>query len=71
MQELVLVLKVIDALLYMHKTAHTLITLDRIEWYQRENSYTMNSEETWQDNVVAQIVETSFAYGLELKELKK
>ena len=70
-QELILLLHTIDALYYMHKTAHTLATVEYPESISVTTSYTKSKEETWNDNVIAQMVETSYSYGLELSEIDK
>lgn len=62
-----MVLTTLDSLLYMHKTAYTLIYIDYIDSISAVEKY----YETTNDDLVMQIVETSFAYGLEVFSIEK
>lgn len=66
-QDLEMVLAVLDTLLYMHKTAYTLIHIDHIDRLPNMEKY----HETSNDDLVMQIVETSYAYGLEVFAIEK
>lgn len=70
-QELELLMCTLDTLLYMHKTAYTLLSIDYIEMLKGAFSYTKSKEETWNDNMISQFVETSYAYGFETKIIEK
>lgn len=71
MQDLELLMYTLDTLLYMHKTAYTLLSIDYYDMLKEVFLYSKSKEETWNDNLVSQIVETSYAYGFELKEIEK
>lgn len=62
-----MVLATLDTLLYMHKTAYTLIHIDHIDGLPITEKY----HETTNDDLVMQIVETSYAYGLEAFAIEK
>lgn len=66
-QNLEMVLAALDTLLYMHKTAYTLIHIDHIDDLPTTDKY----HETTNDDCVMQIVETSFAYGLDAFAIEK
>lgn len=66
-QDLEMVLATLDTLLYMHKIAHTLIYIDHIDSLPTTEKY----HETTNDDLVMQIVETSYAYGLEAFKIEK
>lgn len=70
-QELELLMYTLDTLLYMHKTAYTLLSLDYIDMLKDAFFYTKSKEETWNDNLISQIVETSYAYGFEVRTIEK
>ena len=70
-QELVELLNSIDTLLYMHKTAYTLVSVEYVAVLSEVASCTKDREETWNDNVIAQMVETSCAYCFELCDIDK
>lgn len=66
-QDLEMVLLTLDTLLYMHKTAYTLIHIEYIDSLPLIKKY----HETTNDDLVMQIVETSYAYGLEAFAIEK
>ena len=66
-QDLEMVLVTLDTLLYMHKTAYTLIHIDHIDNLPTTEKY----HETTNDDLVMQIVETSYAYGFEAFSIEK
>ncbi len=66
-QDLKMVLAALDTLLYMHKTAYTLIHIDHIDRIPTIEKY----HETENDDLVMQIVETSYAYGLEVFAIER
>lgn len=66
-QELEMVLTTLDTLLYVHKTAYTLIHIDHIDCLPVTEKY----HETTNDDRIIQIVETSYAYGLEAFFIEK
>lgn len=66
-QDLEMVLASLDTLLYMHKTAYTLIHIDYIDNLPPTEKY----HETTNDDRIMQIVETSFAFGLEAFAIEK
>lgn len=66
-QDLEIVLLTLDTLLYMHKTAYTLIQIDHIDNLLITEKY----HETTNDDLVMQIVETSYAYGFEVFSIEK
>ena len=70
-QELESLMCTLDALLYMHKTAYTLLSIDYIEMLKDVFSYTKSKEENWNDNMISQFVETSYAYGFEVRSIEK
>lgn len=70
-QDLELLMCTLDTLLYMHKTAYTLLSLDYIEMLKDAFLYTKSKEETWNDNLISQIVETSYAYGFKVRTVEK
>lgn len=70
-QELKLLMCTLDTLLYMHKTAYTLLSIDYIEMLEDVFSYTKSKKETWNDNMISQFVETSYAYGFEVRSTEK
>lgn len=61
-QDLERVLATLDTLLYMHKTAYTLMHIDHIDHIPTIEKY----YKTENDDLVMQIVETSYAHGLEV-----
>lgn len=61
----------LDTLLYMHKTAYTLLSIDYIEMLKDAFSYTKSKKETWNDNLISQFIETSYAYGFEVINVEK
>ena len=67
--DLMVLLKTIDVLLYMHKTAFTLLSVDYMECFDLSLSAQSKNQNTKQDNVVSQLVETSFAFQCELKSI--
>lgn len=71
MQDLESLMCKLDTLLYMHKTAYTLLSIDYYDMLKDVFLYSKSKEETWNDNLISQIVETSYAYGFELKEIEK
>jgi len=66
-QDLEMILTMLDTLLYMHKTAYTLIHIDHIDCLPIMQKY----YETTNDDLAMQIVETSYAYGLEAFAIEK
>lgn len=66
-QDLAIVLATLDTLLYMHKTAYTLIHIDHIDHIPAIEKY----HETESDDLVMQIVETSYAYGLKVFAIER
>lgn len=70
-QELEVLMCTLDTLLYMHKTAYTLLSIDYIEMLKDAFLYTKSKKETWNDNMISQFVETSYAYGFETKIIEK
>ena len=70
-EELELLMCTLDTLLYMHKTAYTLLSIDYIEMLKDAFSYTKSKKETWNDNMISQFVETSYAYGFEVRSIEK
>lgn len=71
MEELELLMCILDTTLYMHKTAYTIVSIDYIDILKDEISYSRSKEDTWNDNLVAQMVETSYSYNFELKRIEK
>ncbi len=71
LQDLELLMCTLDTVLYMHKTAYTLLSIDYVDILKDTFLYSKSKEETWNDNLLSQIVETSYAYGFELKVLEK
>ena len=67
--ELMILLKTIDVLLYMHKTAFTLLHIDYMEHFDLGLLAERKNQNTKQDNLVSQLVETSFAFKCELKSI--
>lgn len=70
-QDLELLMCTLDTLLYMHKTAYTLLSIDYIEMLKDAFSYTKSKKETWNDNLISQFIETSYAYGFEVINVEK
>lgn len=70
-QKLELLICTLDTLLYMHKTAYTLLSIDYIEMLKDAFSYTKSKKETWNDNLISQFIETSYAYGFEVINVEK
>lgn len=66
-QDVSMLLNTLDVLMYMHKTAYTLISIDHIGMLSVAEKY----HETTNDDIVMQIVESSYAYGLEVFEIEK
>jgi len=62
-----MVLVALDNLLYMHMTAYTLIHIDHINELPVVEKYS----ETTYDDLIMQIVETSYAYGFEAFAIEK
>lgn len=69
-QELEILMSTLDTLLYMQKTAYILLAIDYIELLRDVFLYTKSKEETWNDNVISQIVETSYAYGFVVRNIE-
>ena len=67
--ELMVLLKTIDVLLYMHKTAFTFLSVDYDKYFDLSCSAESKNPNTKQDNFVSQLVETSFAFKYELKSI--
>ena len=68
-KDLLILLKTIDVLLYMHKTAFTLLSIDYGQYKDVSMSAENRNENTKQDNFVSQLVETSYAFNFELKNI--
>ena len=71
LQDLKILIYTLDTLLYMHKTAYSLVTIDYIDILKDVFSDSKRKEETWNDNLLSQIVETSFSYGFILNKIEK
>lgn len=56
-------------LLYMHKTAFTLLSIDYGQYKDVSMSAENRNENTKQDNFISQLVETSYAFNFELKNI--
>ena len=69
-QDLKLLMCKLDTLLYMHKTAFTLLSVDYADILKEVSLYSKSKEDTWNDNLIAQTVETSYAYGLKVKAIE-
>lgn len=67
--DLMTLLKTLDVLLYMHKTAFTLLSIDYMEHFDLSLSAESKNQNTKQDNFISQLVETSFAFKCELKSI--
>ncbi len=67
--DLMVLLKTIDVLLYMHKTAFTFLSIDHMDCFDPSLSAQSKNQNTKQDNFVSQLVETSFAFKCELKSI--
>lgn len=72
-KDLMILLKTIDVLFYMHKIAFTLLSIDYGQYMDISMSAENRHANTKQDNLIAQLVETSYAFNFELKsiDLKK
>lgn len=68
--ELTLVLIAIDNLLYMNKTARTLVSIDYYGRYSAEPGRSEKSTFARKDDQIMQIVETSYAYGFTVSNLE-
>lgn len=68
-KDLLILLKTIDVLLYMHKTAFTLLSIDYGQYKDVSMSAENRNENTKQDNFISQLVETSYAFNFELKNI--
>lgn len=68
-KDLMILLKTIDVLLYMHKTAFTLLSVDYGKYKDVSITADKKNENTKQDNIISQLVETSYAFNFELKNI--
>ena len=68
-KDLLILLKTIDVLLYMHKTAFTLLSIDYGQYKDVSMSAENRNENNKQDNLISQLVETSYAFNFELKNI--
>ena len=59
----------IDSLLYMHKTARTLLSIEYHGCYSTEEGINEKSLYTKQDDNMMQMVETAYAYGLTVQKV--
>lgn len=67
--ELMCLLKAIDVLLYMHKTAFTLLSIDYFSHMDIKSQRQSKNENTSIDDCISQLVETSYAFSYELKSI--
>lgn len=67
---LITVIRTIDTILYMHKTAFTLLLIDNNERLSKE-VLNKKSEGAITDDTVAQLIETSYSYGFKFVEISK
>ncbi len=58
------VLHAIDALLYMHKTIHTLLSVDFYSILDTKGVLLSKSQETLGDDIIIQIAESAYVFGL-------
>lgn len=68
-KELMILLKTIDVLLYMHKTAFTLLSMDYGQYKDVSTAAENKNQNTKEDNLISQLVETSYAFKFELKSI--
>lgn len=67
--DMMILLKTIDVLLYMHKTALTLLSINYGRHMDINMSAKIKNENTKQDDLISQLVETSYAFKFELKRI--
>ena len=68
-KDLVEILRSLDILLYVNKTAFTLLSLDYFDEMKVQDVLKDKSEYVEQDDMAIQIIETSYAYGYRVKSV--
>jgi len=67
--DLMCVIKTIDTLLYMHKTAFTLLSIDYFSHMDIKAQSQSKNENTNIDDCISQLVETSYAFNCQLESI--
>lgn len=67
--DLMCLIKTIDTLLYMHKTAFTLLSIDYFAHMDIKAQSQSKNENTNMDDCISQLVETSYAFNCQLESI--
>ena len=67
--DLMCLIKTIDTLLYMHKTAFTLLSIDYFSHMDIKAQSQSKNENTNMDDCISQLVETSYAFNCQLESI--